>query len=261
MLLVIDAGNTNVKLGLYQGEELIHQWRMATEPSCTIEEYGARLRNLLSLAGIKIEVVEAIVIACVVLPLNRTLRRVAEDYFNVSPIFVDYRTDTGLEILYDSPPDVGADRIVNAFAAREKYGAPCLVVDFGTATKFEAVNERGQYQGGVIAPGLEISINALFERAPRLPRTELKRPPSVIGTSTAGALQSGFYYGHASLVDGIIKRMLDELGAKGRVVATGGLASLIADGSELIEIVDDTLTLEGLRLIYERMMQAKTILP
>jgi type III pantothenate kinase len=180
----------------------------------------------------------------------------AEVYFELSPLFIDHTTDTGLEILYDPPSDVGADRIVDAVAALHKYGAPCIVVDFGTATTFDAIDAGGHYLGGVITPGITISSDALFVRAARLPRVEIKRPQKVVGSSTVGSIQSGLYYGYVGLVDGSLRRMMEELGGSARVVSTGGLAPLIATGSELIETVDDTLTLEGMRLIYERSQES-----
>ncbi|HVG39794.1 MAG TPA: type III pantothenate kinase, partial [Pyrinomonadaceae bacterium] len=188
---------------------------------------------------------------------NYTLKRMAETYFHLTPLFIDHSTATGMTILYDPPSDVGADRIVDAVAAIAKYGAPCVVVDFGTATTFDAVDAAGRYLGGVITPGITISADALFERAARLPRVEIKRPRTVIGSSTVGSMQSGLYYGYVGLVDGSLRRMLEELAGDGggrevQVVATGGLAPLIATGSELIGAVDETLTLEGLRLIYEK---------
>ncbi|HEY0007047.1 MAG TPA: type III pantothenate kinase [Pyrinomonadaceae bacterium] len=252
MLLVIDVGNTNTSLGVYEGAELVKHWRLTTLRVRTVDEYGVYARNLFEFAGIDYKAIEAIAIASVVPPLNFALRRMAEVYFGHSPLFVDHTTDTGLPILYEPPSDVGADRIVDAVAAVNRYGAPCIVVDFGTATTFDAINARGEYLGGVITPGITISSDALFERAARLPRVEIKRPPVIIGSSTVGSIQSGLYYGYVGLVDGILKHMRAELGGAPRIVATGGLASLIATGSELIEAVDDTLTLEGLRLIYER---------
>ena len=196
--------------------------------------------------------INAIAIASVVPPVNFTLKRMAEDYFHLTPLFIDHTIDTGVPILYQPPSDVGADRIVDAVAAIHKYGAPCIVVDFGTATTFDAINATGEYLGGVITPGITISSDALFERAAKLPRVEIKRPQKVIGSATVEAMQSGLYYGYVGLVDGILQRMIDELGGAPRVIATGGLAALIAKGSGFIETVDETLTLEGLRLVYER---------
>lgn len=252
MLLVIDVGNTNTSLGVYRGEELVKHWRLTTARARTVDEYGVHARNLFELAEIDFKAITAVAIASVVPPLNFTLKKMSEGYFNHTPLFIDNTIDTGLKILYEPPSDVGADRIVDAVAAVHKYGAPCVVVDFGTATTFNAIDAEQRYLGGVITPGINISFEALFERAARLPRVEIKRPQTVIGSSTVTAIQSGMYYGYAGLVDGILRRMLEELGGTPRVVATGGLASLIAPGSELIEIVDDTLTLEGLRLVYER---------
>ena len=252
MLLAIDVGNTNTSLGVYDGERLIAHWRLTTARERTVDEYGVHSRNLFALAGLDFKAITAVAIASVVPPLNFTLRRLAELYFHRSPLFVDHTTDTGVPILYNPPSDVGADRIVDAVAAVHKYGAPCIIVDFGTATTFDAIDARGQYLGGVITPGITISSDALFARTARLPRVEIKRPSSVIGSSTVGSMQSGLYYGYAGLVDGILRRMREELGENARVIATGGLAPLIATGSDYIEEIDDTLTLEGLRLVYER---------
>jgi pantothenate kinase, type III len=252
MLLAIDAGNTNVTVAVFREMDLIAQWRLITEATRTSDEYGVQLRNLFELAGIDFKNIDAIVIASVVPSLNQTLRRVAELYFNLQPFLVDDTSDTGLKILYEPPSDVGADRIVDAVAAVAKYGAPCIVVDFGTATTFNAINAAGEYLGGVIAPGIMISSEALFSRAAKLPRVEIKRPNKVIGSSTTAAMQSGIYHGYAALVDGVLEQMIAEMGSKPRVIATGGLASLIATASKFIEEVDSDLTIEGLRLIYER---------
>ncbi|MEA2207132.1 MAG: type pantothenate kinase [Blastocatellia bacterium] len=252
MLLVIDAGNTNTSLGVFNDTELVAHWRLTTSRARTVDEYGVHARNLFELAGLDFKTIDAIAISSVVPPLNFTLKRMAEVYFHLTPLFVDHTTDTGLKILYKPPADVGADRIVDAVAAIEKYGAPCIVVDFGTATTFNAISKNAEYMGGVITPGITISSDALFERTAKLPRVEIKRPLNVIGSSTIDAMQSGLYHGFSGLVDGILRKMIDELGGSARVIATGGLAPLIATGSELIELVDDTLTLEGLRLVYER---------
>ena len=252
MLLVIDAGNTNTSLGVFNGTELVAHWRLTTARARTVDEYGVHARNLFELAGLDFKAIDAIAISSVVPPLNFTLKRMAEVYFHLTPLFVDHTTDTGLPILYKPASDVGADRIVDAVAAIEKYGAPCIVVDFGTATTFNAVTKKGEYLGGVITPGITISSDALFERTAKLPRVEIKRPRKVIGSSTIEAMQSGLYHGFSGLVDGILRKMIEELGGSARVIATGGLAPLIATGSELIELVDETLTLEGLRLVYER---------
>ena len=255
MLLVIDVGNTNTSLGVFRGSELVAHWRLTTNRARTVDEYGVHARNLFEFAGLDFKAINAIAIASVVPPLNYTLKTMAETYFNLSPVFVDSETDTGLTILYEPASDVGADRIVDAVAAIEKYGAPCIIVDFGTATTFDVINDKGEYLGGVITPGIMISSDALFERAAKLPRVDIKRPQKVVGSSTTTAMQSGLYYGYTALVDGVLRKIIEELGQTGkkpRVIATGGLAALIATGSEYIERVDDTLTLDGLRLIYER---------
>ena len=252
MLLVIDAGNTNIKLGVFRETELVAKWRLAIDRGKGGEEYGADLRALFAEDRLDPKHIEGIAICSVVPPLDEALKCVAEIDFELTPLFVDHTTDTGLKILYDSPSELGADRIVDSAAAVAKYGAPCIVVDCGTATTFNAVNAAHEYLGGVIAPGIMISAEALFSRAAKLPRVEIKRPDKVIATSTVGAMQSGLYYGYAGLVDGVLSQMIAELGSQPRVIATGGLAPLIADGSKFIEEVDRTLTLEGLRLIYER---------
>src|SRR6185436_9063298 len=255
MLLVIDAGNTNVTFGLFRGSELLAQWRLTTDRNRSSDEYGAQVRSLFESAGSDVKEVEAVAIVSVVPPLNPSLMRMVETGFGLTPLVVDHTTDTGLKILYESPSDLGADRIVDAVAAVNKYGAPCIVVDFGTATTFNAVNDAREYLGGVIAPGLMISAEALFLRAAKLPRVEIKKPEKVIGSSTVGAMQSGIYHGYAGLVDGVLEKMIAEMNAKPRVIATGGLAPLIADASRFIEKVDSTLTLDGLRLVYERTQQ------
>ena len=252
MLLAIDAGNSNITLAVFYGAELQVHWRLATDVARTSDEYGVALRNLFQLADLKEKDLEAIVIASVVPALNLTLQRMSETYFKLTPILVDHTTRTGLKINYDSPADLGADRIADAVAAVAKYGAPCIVVDFGTATTFNAINAAGEFVGGAISPGLMTCSEALFSRAAKLPRVEFAKPASVIGTSTVSAMQSGIYHGYAGLVDGVLQRMIAELGAAPRVIATGGLAHSIAPASQFISEVDDMLTLEGLRLVYER---------
>jgi len=261
MLLVIDAGNTNTSLGVFDQAKLVAHWRLTTARSRTVDEYGVHARNLFELAGLDVKAIDAIAIASVVPPLNYTLKTMAETYFHLTPFFIDHSVDTGLPILYEPAGDVGADRIVDAVAAVTKYGAPCIVVDFGTATTFNAINARGEYMGGVITPGIMISSEALFERTAKLPRVDIRRPSTVIGLSTIAAMHSGLYHGFVGLVDGVLKKMIEEIGSTPRpprVIATGGLASLIATGSEFIELVDETLTLEGLRLFYERTHPAIT---
>jgi type III pantothenate kinase len=258
MLLVIDIGNTNTSLGVYDGDNLVAHWRLTTARSRTVDEWGVHARNLFALASLDFKSIDAIAIASVVPPLNFTLKQMAERYFELSPLFIDHAADTGVPILYEPPSDVGADRIVDAVAAIQKYGAPCIVVDFGTATTFDAIDAQGQYLGGVITPGITISADALFERAAKLPRVEIKRPANVTGSNTVEAMQSGLYHGYVGLVDGILRKMSDELGGTPKVIATGGLAPLIAKGSKFIEQVDDALTLEGMRLVYERVASPKS---
>src|ERR1051325_7949754 len=252
MLLVIDIGNTNTSLGVYDGDKLIVHWRLTTARSRTVDEWGVHSRNLFALAGLNFKSIDSIAIASVVPPLNFTLKQMAERYFDLTPLFIDHTVDTGVRILYEPPSDVGAHRIVDAVAAIHKYGAPCIVVDFGTATTFDAINSEGQYLGGVITPGISISSDALFQRAAKLPRVEIKRPERVIGPTTVEAMQSGLYHGYVGLVDGLLRKMSDELDGNPRIIATGGLAPLIARGSRFIQEVDETLTLDGLRLVYDR---------
>ena len=252
MLLAIDAGNSNITLAVFKGEELLAHWRLTTNAKSTSDEYGSAVRSLFQNADLNFLELEAIVIASVVPALNLTLERMAETYFRLTPMFVDHTTRSGLKIKYDSPEELGADRIVDAVAAIAKYGAPCIVVDFGTATTFNAINAAGEFVGGAISPGLLTCSEALFSRAAKLPRVEFAKPASVIGSSTVSAMESGLYHGYAGLVDGVLQRMIAVLGAAPRVIATGGLAHSIAPASQFITEVDDTLTLEGLRLVYER---------
>lgn len=262
MLLVVDVGNTNTVLGVFERNaqegaggpqrNLIAHWRVSTNKSQTVDEYGVLFRNLFAMNGLEVSAVQGIVISSVVPPLDSTLREVCERYFQLKPLFIEPGVKTGMPVHYDNPAEVGADRIVNSVAAFEKFGGPCIVVDFGTATTFDVVSPKGEYLGGVITPGIGISADALFERTARLPRVDIRKPPAVIATNTVNSLQAGLYYGYIGLIDGILERLIAELGGDVKVVATGGLATLMGGGSKYIREVDDLLTLEGLRIIYDR---------
>ena len=274
MLFVLDVGNTNTVLGVFarvakvhpEGDadtapryrRLVANWRVATRQGSTVDEYGVLFRNLFSMASLEASGIHGIVISSVVPPLDPVLRQVCERYFNSKPLFIEPGVKTGMPVQYENPAEVGADRIVNGVAAFDKYGGPCIVVDFGTATTFDCVSAKGEYLGGVISPGIGISADALFQRTARLPRVEIRKTARVVGTNTVGSLQSGLYYGYLGLVDGILERLLEEMGKQTKVIATGGLGSMIGTGSKYIEKVDDLLTLEGLRIIWERNAVAKT---
>lgn len=275
MLLALDVGNTNTVLGLFRlstdasapaahatprkegDRELVAHWRVSTHRTQTSDEYGVLFVNLFQMNGISVDEVHNIIISSVVPPVESTLRRVCEKYFHVEPLFVEPGIKTGMPVLVDNPTELGADRLVNAIAAYERYGGPCIVVDFGTATTFDVISAKGEYLGGAISPGLGISADALFSRAARLGRVDIKRPAKVIGTNTVTHLQSGLYYGYIGLVDGILERMIAELGSQPRVIATGGLARQISEDSRFIAQIDDMLTLDGLRILFDRNRTAR----
>lgn len=255
MLLTLDVGNTNTVLALYKldgSEEVVAHWRVTTHKTQTADEYGVLLLSLFNMRQIAASSVHGIIISSVVPPLDSTLRRVCERYFNIKPLFIEPGIKTGMPLLIDNPVELGADRVANGVAAFHRYGGPCIVVDLGTATTFDVISAKGEYIGGAIAPGLGISADALFSRAARLSRVDIKKPAKVIGTNTIAHMQSGRYYGYIGLVDGILEHMIEDLGVQPIIVATGGLAKLIVEGSKHVTKIDHMLTLDGLRLIYEK---------
>lgn len=253
MLLVIDVGNTNIVLGIFKGKELLYDWRISTEKDRTSDEYGLLFEQIFKFNNIDIEELEDVIISSVVPPLMHTLPAMSLKYFNIDPLVVGPGVKTGMNIKYDNPKEVGADRIVNAIAAYEKYGGPLIIIDFGTAITFCAISKEGEYLGGAITPGIKISTEALFMRTAKLPKIEIVKPDKVIGTNTTNSIRSGVVYGYIGMVDYIIEKMIEEMGEdKVNVIATGGFSNLIASESKYIKTIDKLLTLEGLRIIFER---------
>lgn len=252
MLLVIDVGNSNTVLGIYRGDELQKDWRVGTDKNRTVDEYAMLINNLFSLSGLSFADLDAVIVSCVVPPMLNTLERLCKQYFRLEAYVVGPGIKTGMPIQYDNPKEVGADRIVNAVAAYEKYQGSLIVVDFGTATTFDVISADGAYQGGAIAPGVGISADALFARASKLPRVEFACPPQIVAKNTVNSMQAGIFFGYVGLVEGIVGRMQKELDGKAKVIATGGLAAPIAAATDSIDQVEPFLTLEGLRILYQR---------
>jgi type III pantothenate kinase len=255
MLLAIDVGNTNIVFGVFDRDTLVKSWRLQTLRERTADELGLLVEGLFTHSGIDRHRIEGVVLGSVVPPLTGTTKTMVETYFGRPTLVVDPAANTGMPIRYENPSEVGADRIVSAIAAREMYGdgdRPLIVCDFGTATTLDAVSAKGEYLGGAICPGVTISADALFQRAARLPRIDVRKPSNVIGRTTVGAMESGLFYGYVGMVEGLVRRMNQELGGNAKCVATGGLAAVIAPETQLIDAVDVDLTLHGLRIVWER---------
>ncbi len=252
MLLALDAGNSNITIGAFEGRRLISDWRLRTIRDQTADEWGILLRNLFAPAGLDIEKIDGIIISSVVPPIDATLAAMTQRYFHTEAMFVTPRTDLGLAIRYDNPNEVGADRLVNGVAAFGKYGGPCVVCDLGTTINFDVISRDAEYLGGAIAVGIGIAIDALFSKTARLPMVDFRPPKDVVGTNTIASMQSGLYFGAIGAIDGIIERVIAKLGAETKAIATGGQARMIVEGSRYLKIVDEHLTLEGLAMIWER---------
>jgi type III pantothenate kinase len=252
VLLALDAGNSNITIGAFEGRKLICQWRLRTVHDQTADEWGILLHNLFSPAGLEISKVDGMIISSVVPPIDSTLAFMADRYFHTKALFVGARTDLGISIKYDNPYEVGADRLVNGVAGFYKYGGPCVVVDLGTTINFDVISREGEYLGGAIAVGIGIAIDALFSKTARLPMVDFRPPKDVVGTNTVASMRSGLYYGAIGMIDGILGRIIEKMGPDTKTVATGGQAHMIVSGSRFLKTVDEHLTLEGLAMIWER---------